>query len=488
MNPVITAVPVSPRQQLPQEHAIEKIKAVVGPEGWLSDEQDIYPYLREQRGLYTGTTLLVVRPADTREVADVIALCSQAGVAVIPQGGNTGLCGAAVPPASVNNIVLSLARLRTIRSVDPGNFTITVEAGCILAEIQAAADAHNRFFPLSLGAEGSCQIGGNLSTNAGGIQVLRYGNARDLTLGLEIVLPDGRIMDCLRSLRKDNTGYDLKQLFIGAEGTLGVITAATLRIFPKPVAVCTAYVSMTSLRAVIDLLDLARERSADQLTAFEFMPRFGVDIALRHVDGVKDPLPGDDDWYVLMEMSSSVDDGHLDQMLEKLLEEAMDRGLILNAAIAASESQRNAMWRVREGLVEGQRGEGASIKFDVSVPVMSIPDFAQETIEACLALLPGVRPLVFGHCGDGNVHFNLTAPVGDDGSFMNFTPMFSTCVFDQVHKYRGSISAEHGIGKTKRDAMAIYKSDTELDIMRRIKQALDPQNLFNPDKVIPPVN
>lgn len=467
------------------QSAIEQIKEIVGPGGWLSAEEDVAPYLREERGLYQGATSLVVRPGSTREVSAVMAICSRENVAVIPQGGNTGLCGAAVPPADGNNIVLCLSRMRTVRSVDPGNFTITVDAGCILAEVQQAADEHDRLFPLSLGAEGSCQIGGNLSTNAGGIQVLRYGNTRELTLGLEVVLADGRVLDCLRALRKDNTGYDLKQLFIGAEGTLGVITGATLRLFPKPVAVTTAYVSLPTLESVISLLSLSRMKTGDQLTAFEFMPRFGVDIAVRHIHDVRDPLPGRDDWYVLIELSSSVNDGHLDVMLESLLEAALAAGLIIDAAVAASDGQRAAMWRIREALVEAQKFEGASIKFDVSVPVMSIPEFVKETSQACLAILPTVRPLAFGHCGDGNVHFNLAAPAGDDGSFGKWTPVFNTVVFDIVDKYRGSISAEHGIGLTKREALGIYKSDIELDVMRIIKSALDPLNTLNPDKIIP---
>ncbi len=475
-----------PAMASPSLHeTLEQIKDVVGPGGWLSDERDIAPYLSEQRGLYHGSTRLVVRPANTREVSAVLALCSRARLAVIPQGGNTGLCGAGVPPADGQNIVLSLSRMRAIRSIDPGNFTIIVDAGCILADVQRAAAEHDRLFPLSLGAEGSCQIGGNLSTNAGGIQVLRYGNMRELTLGLEIVLADGRVLDCLRTLRKDNTGYDLKQLFIGAEGTLGIITGAALRLFPKPVATVTAYVSVPTLGSIISLLSLSREKTGDQLTAFEFMPRFGVDIAVRHVHDVHDPLPGTADWYVLMELSSSVNDGHLEAMLESLLAAALEAGLIADAAIAANEKQRAAMWRVREALVEAQKFEGASIKFDVSVPVTSIPEFVEEAARACLAIVPSARPLAFGHCGDGNVHFNLAAPVGDDGGFVDWTPALNTAVFDMVGKYRGSISAEHGIGLTKREALGTYKSGTELDIMRAVKAALDPLNILNPDKVIP---
>ena len=467
------------------EAALGRIKSIVGAGGWLEAPEDVRPHLAEQRGLYRGRTLLVVRPASVEEVSQVVATCADAGIAIVPQGGNTGLCGAAVPPEDRPNVVLWLGRMRRIRSIDPGNFAITVEAGCILAEIQAQADAHDRLFPLSLGAEGSCQIGGNLSTNAGGMQVLRYGNARELTLGLEVVLPDGRVLDCLRGLRKDNTGYDLKQLFIGAEGTLGIVTAATLRLFPKPTTRATAYAAVPTLEAVVGLLALARARSGDQLTVFEFLPRFGVDIAVRHVADVRDPLPGGSPWYVLMELTSAAPDSRLDETVASLLELALERGLVTDAAVAASEQHRAAMWRVREGLVEAQRHEGGSVKFDVSVPVTSIPAFVAQAIDACLQVEPGARPLAFGHCGDGNVHFNLTAPVGDRGEFMALAPRFDDAVFGLVAAHGGSISAEHGIGLSKRAALARYKSATELDVMRRLKAALDPEGLLNPGKVLP---
>ncbi len=478
------AASVLPLQEAADE-PFARIREIVGPGGWLAAATDIEPYLVEQRGIYRGATSMVVRPASVAEVSRVVAVCAAAGIAIVPQGGNTGLCGAAVPPGNRPNIVLSLARMRSIRSIDPDNFTITVDAGCVLAEIQEAADAHDRFFPLSLGAEGTCQIGGNLSTNAGGIQVLRYGNMRELTLGLEVVLPDGRVLDGLRSLRKDNTGYDLKHLFIGAEGTLGIITGATLRLFPKPVAVATAYAALPSLEAVIAFLSLSRKETGDQATAFEFMPRFGVDIAARHIPGVRDPLAGDAPWYVLMDLSSSIADGKLDPVLESVLEKAMTAGLVTDAVIASNEAQRSALWRVREALVEAQRFEGSSIKYDVSVPIMSIPAFVDQAIAACRQVLPTVRPLAFGHCGDGNVHFNLTAPVGDDGSFFGLSPTFDRVVFDLVKAHRGSISAEHGIGLTKRAALERYKSAVELDVMGRIKAALDPLRLLNPDKVLP---
>ncbi|KQR77156.1 hydroxyacid dehydrogenase [Burkholderia sp. Leaf177] len=465
---------------------VERIKAIVGDAGWLQQADDIEPHLIEHRGLYRGNTALVVRPSSTAQVSEVVALCASAGVTIIPQGGNTGLCGAGVPPEDGDNIVLSMGRMRQIRSIDPGNFAITVEAGCILADIQQEADKYDRLFPLSLGAQGSCQIGGNLSTNAGGLQVLRYGNARELTLGVEVVLPDGRVLNGLRALRKDNTGYDLKHLFIGAEGTLGIITAATLRLFPKPVCTGTALFALTSLDAVIDLLALARAQTADLLTAFEFIPRFGIEIASQHVAGVRDPLPAAYPWYVLLEMSTSSPHAELNSVMETLFESAMEAGGVVDGVVAVSEQQRLALWKIREAVVEAQKAEGASIKYDVSVPVTSIPRFVDEAIAACRALLPGVRPLAFGHFGDGNVHFNLTAPAGGDERFVPMTEHFDRAVFDLVTQYEGSISAEHGIGRTKRGALAHYKSAVELDLMRQIKAVLDPGMLFNPDKLLLP--
>jgi D-lactate dehydrogenase (cytochrome) len=354
----------------------------------------------------------------------------------------------------------------------------------VLADIQAIAEQHDRLFPLSLGAQGSCQIGGNLSTNAGGVQVLRYGNARELTLGVEVVLPDGRVMNSLRLLRKDNTGYDLKHLFIGAEGTLGVITAATLKLYPKPVSHSTAIFALPSLDAVIELLSLARTMTADLLTAFEFIPRFGVEIAARHVEGVRDPLDAPSPWYVLLEMSTSARDASLDTVMEAVFAAALEADSVTDGVIATTEQQRQAFWKIREGVVEAQKGEGASLKYDVSVPVTSVPSFVKAAIEACRQISANVRPLAFGHVGDGNVHFNLTAPIGDDGTFIAAAAAFEDAVFDLVASMNGSISAEHGIGLTKKRALACYKSAVELDVMRKIKSVLDPQMLFNPDKVL----
>ena len=373
---------------------------------------DAEPYLVEARGLYRGSTRLVVRPASTAEVAAVVRICAEAGLAVVPQGGNTGLVGGGVPPADRDNIVLALGRMNRVRAIDPNNFTMTVEAGCILADLHQAAAEVDRLFPLSLGAEGSCQIGGNLSTNAGGIAVLRYGNTRELTLGVEVVLPDGRVWDGLRGLRKDNTGYDLKQLFIGGEGTLGIITAATIKLFPKPREIETAFVALARIEDAMALFAHARAASADQLTAFELIPRAGLDLALAHVPGTTDPLAGRHPWHVLLEMSSSQSDSGIRALLERLLEEALAEGLVADGVVAESGAQRTALWRVREAIVEAQLYSG-SIKHDVAVPVSRVAEFVTRASAAVAERLPGIRPIAFGHVGDGNIHFNLTQPRSD---------------------------------------------------------------------------
>ncbi|MEE8444090.1 MAG: FAD-binding oxidoreductase, partial [Alphaproteobacteria bacterium] len=393
--------------------------------------------------------------------------------------------GASVPDESGRAVVLSLSRLDKIRELDALNDTITVEAGCVLADIQNAAAKAERLFPLSLGAEGSCQIGGNLSTNAGGVAVLRYGNARALALGLEVVLPDGRVWDGLRALRKDNTGYDLKQLFIGAEGTLGVITAAVLRLFPRPREVVTALAAVADPDAAIKLLAGARASVGDAVTAFELIPRIGIDMAVRHIADIKDPFDGRHDWAVLLELSSPDPEGGLGEKLTALLDAAMTDGLVADAAIAASETQARALWRIREAMVEAQAHEGGSIKHDVSVPVSRVGDFIAEATKACHAALAGVRPIAFGHIDDGNIHLNLSQPPGADrDAFLAEWARFNRIVHDVVDAMGGSISAEHGIGQLKRDELKRYKSEIELDLMRRLKEALDPAGIMNPGKLL----
>ena len=462
------------------EQLLEAIRQVVGAKGWLADKRDMAPYQEEQRGLYSGACAMVARPSTVEQVAQVVRLCAQAGVPVTPQGGNTGLVGGGVPGGG---IVLSTDRLKRIRDVDPVNHTITAEAGCILADIQAAAGDAGAFFPLSLGAEGSCQIGGNLSTNAGGVAVLRYGDARQLVLGLEVVLPDGRIWDGLRALRKDNTGYDLKHLFIGAEGTLGIITAAVLKLFPRPAARETALVGVASPKAALELFTRMRAHAGESLTAFEAMSRFSVQLALKHSQGVTDPLAAPHPWYVLVELSGAAPR----PLLESALADALEDGIVADAVIAASGVQAADLWRIRETIPEAQKREGASIKHDISVPLSMTPAFIERATRMVENELEGVRVVAFGHLGDGNIHFNLSQPEGSDGDeFLSHWKHVNDLVHVLAVEMGGSFSAEHGIGKLKVEDMARFKSEVEMDLMRTLKKALDPDNIMNPGKVVEP--
>jgi D-lactate dehydrogenase (cytochrome) len=464
---------------------LSRIAAVVGPRGLITVPTDMATYLEEARGLYHGRTAAVVRPGSTAEVAEVARLCAEAGVAIVPQGGNTGLCGGAAPDESGRQLLVNLSRLDKIRAVDPVNFTMTVESGVILETIQRRADDVDRLFPLSLAAEGSCQIGGNISTNAGGTGVLRYGNTRDLVLGLEVVLPDGQIWDGLKALRKDNTGYDLKQLFIGGEGTLGIITAAVVKLFPKPQNMQTAFCALSHLDAALTLLSRARAATGDQLTAFELIPRFGLDLTIRHMPDIRDPFDQPHDWYALLELSSSRPNADLRETLEELLGDALEAGDVADAVVATSLAQRDRLWHIRESIPEAQKHEGGSIKHDVSVPVSSIPDFIRRATAAVVAGLPGVRPVVFGHVGDGNLHFNLTQPKGADRQeFIAQWTRMNRIVHDIVVDMHGSFSAEHGIGKLKKGEMVHYKTPLEIDLMRRIKAAFDPRGIMNPGKIL----
>jgi FAD/FMN-containing dehydrogenase len=464
---------------------LERIKDLVGPKGWIADPAGMAPYLSEERGLYHGAARLVVRPAATDEVAALMRLCAAERIPVVPQGGNTGLVGGAVPWEDGRTIVVSLARMNRVRAIDAIDHTITVEAGCVLAEVQRAAAEIDRLFPLSLGAEGSCQIGGNLATNAGGIAVLRYGTMRDLTLGLEVVLPDGQVWGGLRALRKDNTGYDLKQLFIGSEGTLGIITAATLKLFPRPREVETAFLGLARIADAMALFARARRASGDQLSAFELIPRLGLDMALKHAQDVRDPLASPHPWYALLEVSSSQAESGLRRSLEGFLAEALSAGLVADGAVASSAAQAQDLWRIREGMVEAQKHEGASIKHDVSVPVSRVADFVERASATVEAKLPGIRPLAFGHVGDGNIHFNLSQPLRADARvFLARRPEFNRIVHDLAASLGGSISAEHGIGRLKREELPRYKSELELALMRRLKRMLDPEDLMNPGKIL----
>jgi FAD/FMN-containing dehydrogenase len=464
---------------------IERIKSIVGLKGFVSDPAEVEPYLVEGRGLYRGETMLVVRPANTEEVAEIVKLCAAAKLPIVPQSGNTGLSGGGVPLNGGRNIVLSTARMNRVRAVDANNFTMTVEAGVILADVQKAAEEADRLFPLSLGAEGSCRIGGNLSTNAGGVGTLRYGNARDLVLGLEVVLADGRIWSGLRTLRKDNTGYDLKHLFVGAEGTLGIITAASLKLFPRPREVETAFLAIDRIDDLMEVFARARGATADQLTAFELIPRIGLEIAMRHTPDLADPIAEPHPYYALLEVSSSQQDSGLRDMLESLLGELMEAGLVRDGVIASSKAQALELWKIREGTAIGQLYEGGSIKHDVSVPVSRVAEFIKTANAAVTARLPGIRIVSFGHVGDGNIHYNLSQPVGDDkATYLKRWQEFNTIVHDIVVAMGGSISAEHGIGLVRMGELAHYKPALDLELMRRIKQTLDPDGIMNPGKVI----
>jgi FAD/FMN-containing dehydrogenase len=466
-----------------QANALNSICDLVGPKGWIEAKGEMEPYLCEWRGLYQGTAAAVVCPVSTDEVAQVLKICNKANLGVVPQGGNTGLVGGSVPDFSTRNgIVLSTKRLNVIRDIDPLNQTMTVEAGVILAHIQKAAEDVGVLFPLSLGAEGSCHIGGNLSTNAGGVQVLRYGNARDLVLGLEVVLADGRIWDGLRSLRKDNTGYDLKHLFMGAEGSLGIITAAVLKLYPRPQFREIALCGGADSGALLEVLQRLRVIAGEALSAFEIMNRFSIEIAEKHVPAANDPFENPHSQYALIELS-----GHDDirDTLETVLGQALEDGLIADALIAKSGTQSDQLWAIRQAIPEAQKHEGGSIKHDVSVPVSRVEEFLTKASDLVKAVLPGVRICAFGHAGDGNIHFNLSQPLdADTKAYLEKWDAINRIIHDLVVDMDGSFSAEHGIGQLKRKDLIRYKSDVEVDLMRALKKALDPSNIMNPGKVI----
>ncbi|WP_407297606.1 FAD-binding oxidoreductase [Stutzerimonas zhaodongensis] len=464
---------------------IREIESVVGAAGMVCDADRMQSYLSDWRHAYQGKAALVVRPASTEQVAAVIRLCNRYEVAVVPQGGNTGLCGGSIPDASGTQVVMSMTRMSQIRDIDAANETITVEAGVILQQVQEAAAEAGRLFPLSLGAEGSCTVGGNLATNAGGTAVLRYGNMRDLTLGLEVVLPDGQIWNGLRGLRKDNTGYDLKHLFIGSEGTLGIITAAVLKLYPAVRSMTTAWVALPSAAAAVQLIGLVRGLCGDRLTGFELMSRQSVEFVLRHVAGCTDPFAEAHRWYVLIELSDTQPDAPLNALLEVAIGEALESGLVTDAVLANSEAQVAALWAIREGISEAQNHEGPSLKHDISVPVSCIPVFIQSTDQRLLEQFPGVRIVAYGHVGDGNLHYNISKPVGsDDAAFKAQQEAIMHVIYEATAHLQGSISAEHGIGQAKRAAARLYKDPLELDLMRAIKATLDPKGLMNPGKVL----
>ncbi|HLU19553.1 MAG TPA: FAD-binding oxidoreductase [Pusillimonas sp.] len=449
---------------------------------------DAASYVEDWRGRYRGQALAVVRPGSTEEVAQVVRWCAASGVPIVPQGGNTGLCGAATPDSSGRAIVLSLGRLNRIRSVDTDNDTMEVEAGCILQSVQQAAREVDRLFPLSLAAEGSCTIGGNLATNAGGTQVLRYGNARDLVLGLEVVTPQGKVWHGLRGLRKDNTGYDLRNLFMGSEGTLGIITAATLKLFPLPVAQCTALVALGSVDDAVALLSVARRGFGPALTGFELIAGHCLQLVNRHYPQQKIPFEGESaalPWYALLEISDSESAEHARERFETIVGEAFEAGLVADAVIAENISQSKALWHLRESIPLAEKDAGKSIKHDVSVPVSNMSVFIEATNAALQSRFPGIEHVIFGHLGDGNLHYNVArGQAFSEDELLAQQDAVYEIVHDNVHKLGGSISAEHGVGQLKRDVLPRYKDPVEMELMRRIKRALDPDGLMNPGKVL----
>ena len=452
----------------------------------LTDPADTAPFLTDWRKRWTGRARAVAQPDTTEDVASVVRWCAQHRVPVVPQGGNTGMVGGSVPDDSGRALVLSLARMKRIRAVDPINNTLTADAGCILTEVQQAAQQADRLFPLSLAAEGSCTIGGNLATNAGGVGVLRFGNARDLCLGVEVVTADGQVWNGLRGLRKDNTGYDLRDLFIGSEGTLGVITAATLKLYPQPAARMTALAAVASPHAALRLLELAQRRLAATLTGFEMMSRLCGELVARHVPSAAVPLAAANPYCVLLESSDPHSEASAAQAFERLLEEAFEAGIITDAAVAASIAQSRAFWALRENIPLAQATEGDNIKHDISVPISAIGDFVERTNATLEQTFPGIRMVVFGHLGDGNLHYNVNAPEGAGGArFMADEPAINAIVYDAVAQAGGSISAEHGLGQLKVAENQHYKSAIELSLMARLKATFDPLGIMNPGKVMP---
>jgi D-lactate dehydrogenase (cytochrome) len=469
----------------PAASAIDSLKGILGPGGWLEAGSDRAPFETDFRKLHRGATPLVALPDSTARVAALIAFCAHEKIAVVPQGGNTSYCGGATPSPAGNEILLSLRRLRKIRGVDALNDSLTAEAGCVLAELQSAAAAANRLLPMSLGSEGSATLGGIVSTNAGGTAVLRYGMMRALVLGLEVVLPDGRVLDQLSALRKDNTGYDVKQLFIGAEGTLGVVTAATLRLFPRPAATATALAALASPADALALLSRLRETLGDTVTTFELVPRIALEFVCRHVPGGRDPFGTPHAWYVLAEATLAAEDAAFADRFAATLARAIDDGIAVDAVIASSGNERDSLWRLRETIPEAQSREGTSLKHDVSVEPAKLPAFIEAGRAMLERLAPGARLVAYGHLGDGNLHFNLSGPEGgDDGQLAPRSEEIRRAVHDLVAGHGGSISAEHGIGQSKVGELERYENPAALDLMRRIKRAIDPDGIMNPGKVL----
>jgi len=459
----------------------QRLKDAAGPGGWSEDPSDIAPYLSEWRGRWKGVTPLLLKPAATENVARILSVCDETATPIVPQGGNTGLVGGQIP--TQGEVLISLARMNRIRAVSIQDNTLVAEAGVVLANAQKAAADAGRLFPLSLAAEGSCTIGGNVSTNAGGVNVLRYGMTRDLVLGLEVVLANGRVLDLMRGLRKDNTGYDLKQLFIGAEGTLGIVTAAMVKLFPKPAGYTTVLVALADVGVAVELLNRLQDATGGLVTAFELMQRRALDLVIKHIPGTVNPFPAHDGWSVLIEVSNpSAFDAT--EALEQALAHAMDEGKVKDAVFAKTARDRESLWRLRESIPEAQRQDGASIANDISVPLSLIPEFIRSAEDAVRRVLPEARPFTFGHVGDGNLHFAIQAP-GHDAALIAARADIERAVHQETSRLRGSISAEHGLGLAKNDAIARYKSADEIALMGALKRTLDPNNILNPGKLLP---
>lgn len=468
-----------------ESEVLEPIRAIVGERGVITDRDTMQPLMVAWRDSWEGRVPLVVMPATTEELAAVVAICAKTNTPIVPQGGNTGLTGASQPHGDDSEIVISTQRMNKIREIDLDNDTITVDAGVVLQVIQETAKANGRLFPLSLGAEGSCQIGGNISTNAGGVQALRYGTARALVAGLEVVLPDGQIWNGLRGLRKDNAGYDLKQMFIGAEGTLGIITAATLKLLPLPTASATAFLATPSPVTAVAWLRRAKSMLGECITTVELMERRCIDVAMKHNSGIRDPLPTRYDWYLLVEIADQGKHDSLEERLLSVFEAGVEGEELIDGVIASSAEQAAAIWRIREGTPEGQRLEGASYKHDVSVPISKVAQFISEANSALETRFPGLRSFAFGHLGDGNIHYNpLQAEGGDKATWQSYLPEVNQIVHDIVAGLGGSITAEHGIGRLRIEEVPRYKSDVEMTMMRKLKQCFDPDNLMNPGKLL----
>lgn len=460
---------------------VDELKSIVGPNGWCTDAEALQPHLTEWRGVAQGRTVIMLSPSCTDEAARIVSACSAAGVGIVPQGGNTGLCGGAIPDQSGEQVLMSLSRLNQIRGVEPDNFSMTVEAGCTLADAQAAAREEGRMVPLSLAAEGSCQIGGNLSTNAGGINVIRYGNARQQVLGLEVVLADGSVWDGLRSLRKDNAGYDLKQLFIGSEGTLGIITAATLRLFPDHQEKATALVAIQTPGAAVRLLGTLRTACSDKLVAFELMSDRAYRIGRENIGAASKPFDASHSWYVLLEAAGP---GSEDELQEALAGE-LESGQVDDAVVAKNSDEAEELWRIRHAVSAGQKSRGVSIKHDIAVPIAAIEEFMAKAEPAVIQQVPDARIVAFGHVGDGNLHYNISQPVdADPEEFRERATGITDALFDLVQQLGGTFSAEHGVGVFKKPLLEKFRGGIELDMMRTLKRAMDPQNILNPGKVI----